>query len=124
MKCLCKYDWVKLPRNYPDMGKGLMGYWAKLASHAAFRKGNARYCGHVNSVTPGTWSGGMVGLKSILGVRSREQASAILRELATLGYLHYTLDPVTKKLTYEIKDWVVKCSGAECLSGTDYATDR
>ena len=123
MKCLCKYDWVKLPRNYPDMGKGLMGYWAKLASHAAFRKGNARYCGHVNSVTPGTWSGGMVGLKSILGVRSREQAFAILRELATLGYLHYTLDPVTKKLTYEIKDWVVKCSGAECLSGTVYATD-
>ena len=123
MKCLCKYDWVKLPRNYPDMGKGLMGYWAKLASHAAFRKGNARYCGHVNPVTPGMWSGGMVGLKSILGVRSREQAFAILRELAVLGYLHYTLDLVTKKLTYEIKDWVVKCSGAECLSGAVYATD-
>ena len=123
MKCLCKYDWVKLPRDYPDMGKGLMGYWAKLASHAAFRKGDAHYCGHVNPVTPGIWSGGMVGLKSILGVRSREQAFAILRELAALGYLHYTLDPVTKKLTYEIKDWVVKCSGAECLSGTVYATD-
>ena len=28
MKCLCKYDWVKLPRDYPDMGKGLMSQLA------------------------------------------------------------------------------------------------
>ena len=41
MKCLRKYEWVKLPRDYPDMGKGLMRHWAKLASRAAFRKGNA-----------------------------------------------------------------------------------
>ena len=41
MKCLRKYEWVKLPRDYPDMGKGLMSSWAKLASRAAFRKGNA-----------------------------------------------------------------------------------
>lgn len=65
MKCLRKYEWVKLPRDYPDMGKGLMGHWAKLASRAAFRKGNATYCGYSNPVTPGMWSGGAVGLKSI-----------------------------------------------------------
>ena len=123
MKCLRKYEWVKLPRDYPDMGKGLMRHWAKLASRAAFRKGNAHYCGYTNEVSPGMWSGGMVGLKSILGVRSREQAYAILRELSALGYLHFELDNKTRKLTYEIKDWVVKCSGAECLSGTVYATD-
>ena len=23
-KCLRKYEWIKLPRDYPDMGKGLM----------------------------------------------------------------------------------------------------
>ena len=74
MKCLRKYQWVKLPRDYPDMGKGLMGYWARLASRAAFRKGNAKYCGHINPVTPGMWAGGIVGLKSILGVRSRVKA--------------------------------------------------
>ena len=38
MKCLRKYQWVKLPRDYPNMGKGLMAQWAKLASRAAFRK--------------------------------------------------------------------------------------
>ena len=30
MKCLRKYEWVKLPRDYPDMGKGLMASWARL----------------------------------------------------------------------------------------------
>lgn len=54
-------------------GQGLMGYWAKLASRAAFRKGHALYCGYKNEVIPGMWSGGIVGLKSILGLKSRAQ---------------------------------------------------
>lgn len=123
MKCLRKYLWVKLPRDYPDMGKGLLGYWAKLASRAAFRKGNARYCGHINAVEPGTWAGGVVGLKSILGVKSRSQALHVLQELADLGFLRFSLDSSTKKLTYEITDWVIKCSGAACDSGAVYATE-
>ena len=46
MKCLLKYQWVKLSRAYLPQGKGLMGYWAKLASRAAFRKGHALYKRH------------------------------------------------------------------------------
>ena len=84
MKCLRKYQWVKLPRDIPDMGKGLMAYWAMLAFRAAFRKGNASYCGHSNPVAPGMWAGGVVGLKSILGVRSRTKALQILGELKYL----------------------------------------
>lgn len=122
MKCLRKYQWVKLPRDYPDMGKGLLGYWARLASRAAFRKGNAKYCGYINAVEPGMWAGGVVGLKSILDVKSRSQALQVLQELADMGYLRFSLDCSTKKLTYEITDWVIKCSGAECLSGAVYAT--
>lgn len=122
MKCLRKYQWVKLPRDYPNMGKGLMAQWAKLASRAAFRKGCAKYAGHINAVTPGMWAGGIVGLKSILGVRSRSEALKALDQLSSYGFLRYTIDPKTKKLTYEITDWVVKCSGAECASGAVYAT--
>ena len=92
------------------MGKGLMNYWTKLASRAAFRKGNAKYCGHSNPVTPGMWSGGIVGLKSILGVRSRAAALQVMDRLVELGYVKYTIDVGTRKLTYEISDWVAKCS--------------
>lgn len=122
MKCLQKYKWVKLPRDHPSIGKGIMSNWAKLASRAAFRKGNAKYCGYTNPVTPGMWSGGIVGLKSILGVRSRSKALQIMEILSSLGYLKYTLDKQTKKLSYHILDWVMQCSGAECTSGTVYAT--
>ena len=43
--------------------------------------------------------------------------------LSRFGYIRYTLDEKTKKLEYIITDWVVKCSGAECMSGAVYATD-
>ena len=81
MKCLRKYKWVKLLRSHLPAGKGLLGYWAKLASRAAFRKGNSVYCGHINPVTPGMWSGGVVGLKSILGVKKRAHALWIMSQL-------------------------------------------
>lgn len=123
MKCLRKYKWVKLLRSHLPAGKGLLGYWAKLASRAAFRKGNSVYCGHINPVTPGMWSGGVVGLKSILGVKKRAHALWIMSQLQELGYLTYTLDQKTKHLTYQITDWVVKCSGAECMDGAVYATE-
>ena len=86
MKCLMKYQWVKLPRNHLPEGKGIMSAWAKLASRAAFRKGQASYCGHINAVSPGMWSGGVVGLKSILGSRSRAQSLETLSKLSELGY--------------------------------------
>ncbi len=38
MKCLMKYQWVKLPRALVPTGKGVMGAWARLAARAAFRK--------------------------------------------------------------------------------------
>lgn len=124
MKCLMKYQWVKLPRNLLPQGKGIMGQWARLAAHAAFRKGYASYCGHSNAVSPGMWSGGMVGLKSILGTRKRSVALQTLQELSELGYLSYLLETKTKKLTYQITDWVVKCSGKECMDGTVYAVNE
>ena len=122
-KCLFRYQWVKLPRTHLPVGKGIMGYWAKLASRAAFRKGRAKYCGYTNDVMPGMWSGGVVGLKSILGVKSRTEALEIMNTLSRFGYIRYTLDEKTKKLEYVVTDWVVKCSGAECMSGAVYATD-
>ena len=122
MKCLMKYEWVKLPRTTPPMGKGLMGCWTKLASRAAFRKGQAEYCGYTNHVNAGEWSGGIVGIKSILGIKKRSDVLKTLDRLMELGYISYTLDEKTKKLTYKICDWVVKCSGAECMDGNVYTT--
>ena len=123
MKCLLKYQWVKLPRSQMPAGKGVMGAWARLASRAAFRNGQARYYKYVNQVTLGSWVGGIVGLKSILGVKKRNKALELMDELARLGYIDYELDPKTKKLTYQIKDWVVQCSGEPCMGAEAvYAT--
>ncbi len=123
MKCLCKYEWLKLPRAVIPEGKGIMGAWMKLASRAAFRKGIGLYCGHHNAVEPGMWKGGIVGLKSILGIKRRVPALYRLNTLQDLGYIQYSIDPKSKKLTYSMTDWVVKCSGKPCEDGSVYATD-
>ena len=123
MKCLSKYKWVKLYRAALPQGKGIMGYWARLAGRAAFRHGNAQYCGYTNTVTPGMWSGGIVGLKSILGVKRRSQVLQIMNELQSLGYISYRLDKSTKKLSYEIADWIHKENAINAGSGTVYATE-
>ena len=54
MKCLLKYQWVKLPRSQMPQGKGVMGAWARLASRAAFRNGQARYYKYINQITIGS----------------------------------------------------------------------
>jgi len=124
MKCLLKYQWVKLPRTHLPQGKGILGHWVRLAAKAAFRNGKAKYCGYINDVSVGTWAGGIVGLKSILRIKSRRLALDIMDTLSELCYLSYKLDPKTKKLTYQINDFVIKCSGADCLDGgMVYATD-
>ena len=94
-----KFEWVKLLRSRSPEGKGIMGAWAKLAARAAFRKGQAHYCGYTNEVVPGMWSGGIVGLKSILGIKNRAKALNVLDTLAGFGYIEYCLDSTTTKLT-------------------------
>ena len=123
MSCLLKFNWVKLPRETLPQGKGVMGSWARLAARAAFRPGQTDYCGHRNDVELASWVGGIVGLKSILGVNSRQKAMGAMDALTELGYISYTFDKATKKLSYTIKDWVVECSGVACADGAVYATD-
>ena len=114
MKCLLRYNWVKLPRASIPQGKGVMGHWAKLATRAAYRPGKARYCGHLNNVAAGAWAGGIVGLKSILGIKGRAKALAVMEHLTEMGFLSYRLDSDTKKPTYSVTDLVSLCSGQEC----------
>jgi len=70
-----------------------------------------------------SWVGGIVGLKSILGISNRQKALEIMNALTELGYISYTLNKATKKLSYTIKDWVVECSGTVCADGVIYTTD-
>ncbi|MBR1865099.1 MAG: hypothetical protein IJ801_01180 [Lachnospiraceae bacterium] len=123
MKCPWYYEWVKLPRKLIPAGKGVMGDYIRLASRAAFRKGISVYCGFENCVVPGMWAGGIVGVKSILGVKSRNKAFEALDRLSSLHYINYELNEENKKLQYQITDWVVQCSGADCMKkGAVYTT--
>lgn len=71
MQCLMTYKWVKLLRSHLPEGKELMGYWEKLASHAAFRKGQALYCGHsLIGLSPGCGPAAWRGSSGFLDLRA------------------------------------------------------
>ena len=56
MKCLKKFNWVKILRDeLPYHAKGILIYFLRLVSRAAFRKGFACYCGYRNAVEVGSW---------------------------------------------------------------------
>ena len=40
-----------------------------------------------NEVSPGMWSGGIVGIKSILGIKKKSDALLMLDKLSELGYI-------------------------------------
>lgn len=100
MKCLNKYKWVKLPRHLIPNAKGLLGAFLRLASRAAFRKGWSIYCGHQNPVEPGMWAGGIVGIKSITGIRSRQKALTPVRR----GNCSFSLEVPNPPSTPQIID--------------------
>ena len=43
MRCLRKFQWIKLFRDNLPEGKGILGFWAKLAACAAYRNGTSFY---------------------------------------------------------------------------------
>ena len=43
-----------------------------------------------------------------------------MEKLSELGYITYTLDLETRKLSYKISDWVVECCGKECEKDNVY----
>ena len=102
MKCLQKYKWVKLPRTQIPTGNSLLSNFIQLYASAAYRPGQARYCQYINEVRFGEWVGGIVGLKSILGLSCREQALSVLEDLSDWGMLEYDYNPKSKRLSYRI----------------------
>ena len=69
----------KAPRTQIPAGRSLLSNFMRLYASAAYRPGQARYCQYINEVHFGQWVGGIVGLKSILGLSSREQAFLVLK---------------------------------------------
>ena len=102
MKCLQRYAWVKLPRTQIPTGRSILSNFIRLYASAAYRPGQARYCQYINDVRYGEWVGGIVGLKSILGLSCREQVLSVLEDLLDWGMLEYDYNPKSKRLSYRI----------------------
>ena len=74
---------IKIPmgqsakRRNPSF-EGPAGLLAEACIPGCVPKGISAYCGYENAVEPGMWVGGIVGLKSILGVKDCKQVLQIM----------------------------------------------
>ena len=68
-KCLFRYQWVKLPRTHLPVGKGNHGLLGKAGLAGGISQGSGKILRIHKRCNARMWSGGVVGLKSILGVK-------------------------------------------------------
>ena len=123
MKCLLKYQWVKLPRACLPQGKGLLGCWARLAARAAFRKGRSALLWIYESCK----AGGMVrrhcGSEKHPWHEKPWKSITDSRFTPEVGLYCLQSGSYYEKIRNTIRDWVLRCSGEGCMNGTVYATD-
>ena len=93
MPCLQKYRWVKLARACDIPGKGILGTWARLAMHAAFRYGVAVSDGQSDVIRPGYWTGKMAELMRILDCKWGSVLPT-LEKLSEYGYMSGISAPI------------------------------
>ena len=93
MPCLQKYRWVKLARTCDIPGKGILGAWARLAMHAAFRYGVAVSGGQSDVIRRGYWTGKMAELMRILDCRWGSVLPT-LEKLSEYGYMSGISAPI------------------------------
>ena len=98
MPCLQKYRWVKLARACDIPGKGILGAWARLAMHAAFRYGVAVSGGQSDVIRPGYWTGKMAELMWILDCRWGSVLPT-LEKLSEYGYMSGISAPILTEWT-------------------------
>ena len=123
MPCLQKYRWVKLARTCDIPRKGILGAWARLAMHAAFRYGVVVSSGQSDVIRPGYWIGKMAELMRILDCRWGSVLPT-LEKLSECGYIDYAWDHNTKRFSYSMKDWVSVGEVGQNSTGRFYATNR
>ncbi len=98
MSCQLKYNWVKLQRQQIPNLDGIMSFYLRLSARAASKAGIVRYCQFMNDIEPGMWSGGIVGLKSILGLKNADKALDTLRVLPDLDLITYDYNRENKSV--------------------------
>lgn len=106
MSCLLKYKWVKLQRGAIPNLPGVLPAYLRLTARAAFAAGKVRYCQHTNDIPAGGWAGGIVGLKSIMGVKSAEKALRTMDTLSDLNLITYSYNRENKLISYKINDHI------------------
>ena len=120
MPCLQKYRWVKLARTCDIPGKGILGAWARLAMHAAFRYGVAVSGGQSDVIRPGYWTGKMAELMRILDCRWGSVLPT-LEKLSEYGYMSGISAPIRIEWTGILpcfrSDWWSRASLAGCPVG-------
>lgn len=102
-KILRCYPWVAVERRSVRGSEGgYMSYLLKLMGSAACKDGQIKYYRYTNDVSAGEWAGGIVGLKSILEIKSSQEAREIMLKLVDYGYINFSECEQTGILRFNI----------------------
>ena len=121
MVCPLRFDAVELYRTTEYPSCGVLADYVTVAKNLALRDGKQKYYGYINTVTKDSWSGGIIGIKTMLHAKSRQEAFSRLEKLFEYGYAGNAYNPETKELfvwsipqiNREIKEYIPQ---GQCFS--------
>ena len=96
--CPQRFDNIAFYRTTEYPSGGVLADFVSVAKNLALKDGKQKYCGYYNTVTKDSWSGGVIGLKTILKSKSRDDVFSRLELLSEYGYLHNVYNESTKEL--------------------------
>lgn len=94
-------QWKKLYRDIPFCDDGLLSTYLQLAFAAAYQDGESKYYKYKNNVKENQIVGGVVGLKSICGIKNRNKLMNNLEELKKLSLIDFKIEK-NRKTTVEV----------------------
>lgn len=95
-------SWKKFYRDIPFDDSGALSVFLKLAFATAYADGKTKYYKYINEVKKSQWVGGIVGLKSICGIKNSEKLFQTLNLLKSLRYIDFVVE-TNKKITVTVQ---------------------
>lgn len=119
MAILAAFDHIKVFRDCIPEANTVLCNYLKICSRVAYHDGFSCYKNHRNFTAKNSWTGGIVGLKSILRL-SKEATLKALDELQALGYIKVSVQKKVYTVTVSEPDFCpdMKHNERSCVYAT------
>lgn len=93
-----RFDSIEFYRTTEYPSGGVLSDYVTIAKNLALRNGKQKYYAYQNSVHKDSWTGGIIGIKTMLHCKSKDEAFSRLEILSKYNLVNYVYNSETREL--------------------------